>query len=78
MCRAPLFMAHSNNKNMGTASPLTEILSYLITACTRARGRHQLHFLEAPCYSGPFYLMNKGPPAPKKWTAVIAVEIIAG
>jgi hypothetical protein len=37
-------MAHSNNKNMGTASLLTEILAYL-TACTPARGRHQLHFL---------------------------------
>ena len=44
MCRAPIFMAHSNNKNMGTASLLTEILSYL-TACTPAGGRHQLHFL---------------------------------
>ena len=38
-------MAQSNNKNMGTASLLTEILAHL-TACTPARGRHrQLHFL---------------------------------
>jgi hypothetical protein len=32
-------MAHSNNKNMATASPLTEILASF-TACTAARGRH--------------------------------------
>jgi hypothetical protein len=37
-------MAHSNNKNMATASPSTEILASF-TACTPARGRHQLHFL---------------------------------
>jgi hypothetical protein len=37
-------MAHTNNKNMATASLLTEILAYF-TACTPARGRHQLHFL---------------------------------
>jgi hypothetical protein len=37
-------MAHTNNKNMATASLLTEILAYL-TACTPARGRHQLYFL---------------------------------
>jgi hypothetical protein len=37
-------MAHTNNKNMGTARLLTEILAYF-TACTPARGRHQLHFL---------------------------------
>jgi hypothetical protein len=34
----------ANNKNMGTASLLTEILAHL-TACTPARGRHQLHVL---------------------------------
>jgi hypothetical protein len=37
-------MAHSNNKNMATASLSTEILASF-TACTPARGRHQLHFL---------------------------------
>jgi hypothetical protein len=37
-------MAHSNNKNMGTASLSTEIL-VSFTACTPARGRYQLHFL---------------------------------
>jgi hypothetical protein len=37
-------MAHTNNKNMATASLLAEILAYF-TACTPARGRHQLHFL---------------------------------
>jgi hypothetical protein len=48
-------MAHSNNKNMGTASLLTEILSYL-TACTPARGCHQLHFL--PNEQGAFSQQN--------------------
>jgi hypothetical protein len=37
-------MAHSNNKNMATASPSTEIMASF-TACTPARGRHLLHFL---------------------------------
>ena len=37
-------MVHSNNKNMDTASLLAEILASF-TACTPARGRHQLHFL---------------------------------
>jgi hypothetical protein len=37
-------MAHSNNKNMATASLSTEILACL-TACTPGRGHHQLHFL---------------------------------
>ena len=44
MCRAPIFMAHSNNKNMATASLSTEILACL-TACTPGRGHHKLHFL---------------------------------
>jgi hypothetical protein len=30
MCRAPLFIAHTNNKNMATASLLAEILACFI------------------------------------------------
>ena len=68
MFRAPLFIAHTNNKNMATASPFTEILA-CFTACTPARGRHQLRFL--PNERGAF-----SPSANKTWTAVIDVEII--
>jgi hypothetical protein len=44
-------MAHTNNKNMGTACILPEILVYL-TACTPAGGRHQLHFHFLPNEQG--------------------------
>jgi hypothetical protein len=60
-------MAHSNNKNTGTTSLLMEILASF-TACTPARGRHQLHFLPN----------EQETPSQKLWTAVIAVEIIVG
>jgi hypothetical protein len=46
MCRAPLFIAHTNNKNMATPPvPLRRSSLTYFTACTPAKGRHQLHFL---------------------------------